>query len=377
MRVLLAVAAISLSACVTRGEIVASTPPPVVSGGVEVSVGAFESDLSPYGQWLSTSSYGRCWQPSQQVVGYEFQPYSTGGSWVWTDAGWQFESDYPFGWATFHYGRWLNDPYTGWCWVPGDEWAPSWVTWRFGSGYVGWSPLPPAGYVVRAPPTWTFVAAPYFVSRDVHRYRLGERDYHRAYQVTRPVAPPSRGGYVVGPPPSQIASMTGRPVPTAPPARGRPPPGGVMRPSPQVTTPPGRPVSPSAPPPRWNQPPPQAEPMPAEPTPGGPPQWRQPPGRPEHAPAGPPPTPGGPPPPGVSAPAPQGPVEVGPRGPVPGSPPPRAMPQPPVATPPQGVPAAPPQVSAPPPARERHDDEDRKDKQEKKQRGRSEEHHRK
>ncbi|HEX4138962.1 MAG TPA: DUF6600 domain-containing protein, partial [Candidatus Methylacidiphilales bacterium] len=28
-------------------------------------------------------------------------------------------------------------------WVPGYTWAPAWVSWRYGDGYVGWAPLPP------------------------------------------------------------------------------------------------------------------------------------------------------------------------------------------------------------------------------------------
>src|SRR2546423_9736807 len=27
--------------------------------------------------------------------------------------------------------------------VPGDEWAPAWVSWRSSKDYVGWAPLPP------------------------------------------------------------------------------------------------------------------------------------------------------------------------------------------------------------------------------------------
>jgi hypothetical protein len=34
--------------------------------------------------------------------------------------------------------------------VPGIEWAPAWVSWRVGGGYVGWAPLPPRGAVVAA-----------------------------------------------------------------------------------------------------------------------------------------------------------------------------------------------------------------------------------
>ena len=34
-------------------------------------------------------------------------------------------------------------PSTRGYWVPGYEWGPAWVSWRFGGGYVGWAPLPP------------------------------------------------------------------------------------------------------------------------------------------------------------------------------------------------------------------------------------------
>ena len=31
----------------------------------------------------------------------------------------------------------------GWVGVPGNEWAPAWVSWRKSDDYVGWAPLPP------------------------------------------------------------------------------------------------------------------------------------------------------------------------------------------------------------------------------------------
>ncbi len=37
----------------------------------------------------------------------------------------------------------------GWVWVPGDEWAPAWVSWRKGNDYVGWAPLPPEAHFDR------------------------------------------------------------------------------------------------------------------------------------------------------------------------------------------------------------------------------------
>ena len=72
----------------------------------------------------------------------DWRPYRD-GHWVWTDRGWYWDSNEPFGWATYHYGRWTRLRGTGWCWVPGRQWAPAWVSWRESSDHVGWAPLPP------------------------------------------------------------------------------------------------------------------------------------------------------------------------------------------------------------------------------------------
>ena len=66
------------------------------------------------------------------------------GHWEYTDAGWFWQSDYPWGDIAFHYGRWIRNEFTGgrWAWVPAYDWAPSWVAWREGTGGMGWAPLP-------------------------------------------------------------------------------------------------------------------------------------------------------------------------------------------------------------------------------------------
>jgi hypothetical protein len=66
---------------------------------------------------------------------------------VWSDQGWTWLSDEPYGWATYHYGRWYQDSEIGWAWVPGNDWAPAWVSWQEGNDYVGWAPLPPGANV--------------------------------------------------------------------------------------------------------------------------------------------------------------------------------------------------------------------------------------
>jgi Family of unknown function (DUF6600) len=123
----------------------------------------FESELSPYGTWYDDPSYGHVWVPSSSNVGYDFEPYTTGGHWVLTEYGWTWVSDYDWGWAPFHYGRWMVVGAYGWCWIPGTVWGPAWVSWRSGGGYVGWSPLPPGGFMIGPPrgtrSHWHFVVA--------------------------------------------------------------------------------------------------------------------------------------------------------------------------------------------------------------------------
>ncbi len=106
-----------------------------------VEVGFFYGALSPYGEWVRHPYYGWVWFPRNMQAGW--RPYSN-GRWVMSDYGWTWVSYERFGWATYHYGRWAWDRYVGWLWVPGTDWAPAWVAWQQGNGYIGWAPLPPA-----------------------------------------------------------------------------------------------------------------------------------------------------------------------------------------------------------------------------------------
>lgn len=110
--------------------------------------GMFYEKLEPYGDWIETNDYGYVWQPRIAEQSRAWRPY-TDGHWVYTDAGWTFVSDDPFGWAAYHYGRWTRLRGVGWVWVPGNEWAPAWVSWRTSNQYVGWAPLPPEAEIVR------------------------------------------------------------------------------------------------------------------------------------------------------------------------------------------------------------------------------------
>jgi hypothetical protein len=105
-----------------------------------VSFQTFYDQLGDQGSWIQTGDYGYVWQPP--VTDSDWSPYSD-GYWVYTDDGWLWVSNESWGWATYHYGRWANIDGTGWVWVPGYQWAPAWVSWRYGGGYAGWAPLPP------------------------------------------------------------------------------------------------------------------------------------------------------------------------------------------------------------------------------------------
>jgi hypothetical protein len=109
----------------------------------------FRGALDPHGDWVDDPTYGTMWQPSQSEVGSDFAPYVSGGHWAYDDSDeYVWMSDYGWGWAPFHYGRWVYGG-SGWGWIPGRAYAPAWVSWRTGPpgfGYVGWAPMAPTWY---------------------------------------------------------------------------------------------------------------------------------------------------------------------------------------------------------------------------------------
>ena len=129
-----------LSWAVLVAACVAMFTPSRAHAQVEVSFDYFYDALEPYGTWVEVEGYGPCWSPGN--VDADWAPYTDGG-WVYTDAGWTWLGDEPFSSIVDHYGRWIMAGSLGWCWVPGYEWAPAWVSWRDSDDYVGWAPLPP------------------------------------------------------------------------------------------------------------------------------------------------------------------------------------------------------------------------------------------
>ena len=108
----------------------------------------FYDPLLPYGTWIELEGYGWCWQPTIVVVDPLWRPYWHGGRWIYSDCGWYWYSDYSWGWAPFHYGRWHRHHRHGWVWFPDLVWGPAWVSWRFHDVHCGWAPLPPGAHFV-------------------------------------------------------------------------------------------------------------------------------------------------------------------------------------------------------------------------------------
>jgi hypothetical protein len=183
----------------------------------------FRSTLDPYGQWTDDPTYGTVWVPSQDVVGSDFTPYATAGHWTYDDE-YTWVSDYDWGWAPFHYGRWVySNPY-GWGWIPGRTYAGAWVNWRYGYGdysYVGWGPMAPTwgwrggmamglGFVPRVP--YGFVGCNDLFQTGLRSRMVGGSQVGTIASHTRPYtgASPTVNGRVAanprvnGPPPSML-----------------------------------------------------------------------------------------------------------------------------------------------------------------------------
>ena len=106
-------------------------------------------DLSDYGEWIHTSSYGYVWRPySNATSAYDnWSPYRY-GHWRWVPPyGWTWVNDEPWGWATYHYGRWVWDG-GYWVWAPygyyrnrRSWWRPALVVINVIRSNICWYPL--------------------------------------------------------------------------------------------------------------------------------------------------------------------------------------------------------------------------------------------
>lgn len=92
--------------------------------------------LASYGTWSPHPDYGSVWYPA---VPLGWAPYRY-GRWCYTSYGYAWVSSESWGWAPYHYGRWGHGS-RGWYWIPGATWGPAWVSFAFGTDWIGWSPL--------------------------------------------------------------------------------------------------------------------------------------------------------------------------------------------------------------------------------------------
>lgn len=151
-----------------------------------VSFQVFYDELMPYGDWVKDARYGYVWLPA---VYDDFHPYGTNGHWVMTNYGNTWVSDYDWGWATFHYGRWyFDDNYQSWAWIPDYDWGPAWVDWRTGGGYYGWAPMGPGfsiNFRVNIPSSyWVFVPQRRFAYVNVYNYCIPRANRVKIYNRT-------------------------------------------------------------------------------------------------------------------------------------------------------------------------------------------------
>ena len=121
-------------------------------------------DLDEFGSWRRVPEYGNVWFP--RALDVTWAPYRH-GHWVWISPwGWTWVDDAPWGFAPFHYGRWVAVGGV-WGWVPCPPrprtagisyvrpvYAPALVAWVDGphviagaavpgGGNIGWFPLGP------------------------------------------------------------------------------------------------------------------------------------------------------------------------------------------------------------------------------------------
>lgn len=183
------------------GDYATESYPPPPAGDTGYST--YYDSLAPYGTWVDVGGYGPCWQPTVVVANPTWRPYCDAGRWVYTDCGWYWLSNYSWGWAPFHYGRWFQHDRLGWCWAPDTVWGPSWVCWRYGGSYCGWAPLPPgawywpgAGLTYRGHPvngalglglgvkSFAFVEVSHFRDPHLNRHALPLQQAAQVYHAT-------------------------------------------------------------------------------------------------------------------------------------------------------------------------------------------------
>ena len=111
------------------------------------------ADLARFGAWSVAPGGLHVWTPARLPAGWA--PYQQ-GAWSWNSPwGWTWVDDQPWGFAPFHFGRWMAIK-GHWAWTPG-QWgaarpvyAPALVGW-FGGAALTVGGAPAVGWVALAP----------------------------------------------------------------------------------------------------------------------------------------------------------------------------------------------------------------------------------
>jgi hypothetical protein len=180
----------------------------------------FYNQLSPYGVWVNIAPYGQVWIANVP----NFQPYSTNGYWANTTYGWTWVSNYPWGWAPFHYGRWGYNNKYGWYWVPGYNWGPAWVAWSSNNDMYGWAPLMPGmsygvNITVNLFPSsyWTFMPGRYMGNANMGNYYVNRSNNATIIKNTTIInnyGTESNRRYSMGPSATDVQRHTGGSIQT-------------------------------------------------------------------------------------------------------------------------------------------------------------------
>ncbi len=182
-------------------------------------------DLAGHGVWHVHATWGPIWAPTVGIR--DWVPYRF-GHWVWVEPwGWVWVDDAPWGFAPFHYGRWVHVQW-GWCWVPPPPrirpiWAPALVVFagggrpdfqiHFWAGFAGvaWFPLGPREvyippyrgsrtYIVNINVRNTIIVRP----DEIHRTDMA-RQHYANQRVANAITAVPRDTFSRGRPVSQFA----------------------------------------------------------------------------------------------------------------------------------------------------------------------------
>src|SRR5689334_14305626 len=155
-------------------------------------------DLQAYGDWIKSDDYGWIWRPfpSSISVYTDWAPYRNGQWARCPPYGWTWIGYEPWGWASYHYGRWVY--YNGyWAWCPRSQyygkrswWRPALVAFVFDFSFgnnICWYPL---NYYQHDPHSRRYGhGQPYRHPNDGHNGRPNDRgpaaDYKNWRGVTR------------------------------------------------------------------------------------------------------------------------------------------------------------------------------------------------